>query len=193
MNAGYRLGYEAPFPAGVQDASAATRFLRTHAATYKVAPQRIGAVGGSAGGHIVGLMATASDNATLHGEAIQAAAVMAGPMEIITGSVAERVAESPEQANIYHWTGGTPDEKPDLYQLADAHIKISAGDAPTLFLVGSLDIPERNAPSRAAFKKHGVPTDVKIYENAKHGAWNGLPWQPRFVDDIDAWFKVHLK
>src|SRR4029079_11478573 len=63
----YRLCGEARFPAAIHDCNAATRFLRSEAATYKVDPARIGAVGGSAGAHLVGLMAAAPQLKELQG------------------------------------------------------------------------------------------------------------------------------
>ncbi len=89
----YRLGYEARFPAGIQDCNAAVRFLRANAAKYGIDPDRIGAVGGSAGGHLVGLMATGWKEKTLQGDGghadqssrLKAAIVMAGPMQMTTG------------------------------------------------------------------------------------------------------------
>ena len=54
----YRLAEEALFPANIHDCHAAVRFLRAHAGKYKVDPERIGVVGGSAGAHLAGLLAT---------------------------------------------------------------------------------------------------------------------------------------
>src|SRR4051812_31536977 len=48
----YRLAPKYQFPAAVPDTKAAVRWLRTNAATYHVDPDRIGATGGSAGGHL---------------------------------------------------------------------------------------------------------------------------------------------
>jgi len=48
----YRIAREAPFPAAVQDAKAAVRWLRANAAAYRINPAAISALGGSAGGHL---------------------------------------------------------------------------------------------------------------------------------------------
>ena len=48
----YRLAPKNQFPAAVHDTKAAVRWLRAHAKEYKVDPSRIGATGGSAGGHL---------------------------------------------------------------------------------------------------------------------------------------------
>jgi acetyl esterase/lipase len=53
----YRLSGEAPFPAQLQDARAAIRFLKANAAKYGIDPARTGVWGGSAGGHLTALVA----------------------------------------------------------------------------------------------------------------------------------------
>ena len=189
----YRLGHEKKFPAGIHDCNAATRYLRTHARLYRADPHHIGAVGGSAGGHLVGLMATGWDVPGLNGEKLQAAIVMAGPMEIISGSVAERSRMSPGEANINVWTGKDIETGREMYELADAHGHISKADPPILFMAGEHDRPERNAPSRAALNALGIPTGIKSYQDGKHGCWNRQPWFNHMVEDMDLWFKRHLR
>jgi acetyl esterase/lipase len=48
----YRLAPKYQFPAAVYDVKAAVRWLRANAAKYHVDPERIGVMGGSAGGHL---------------------------------------------------------------------------------------------------------------------------------------------
>ena len=48
----YRLAPKSPFPAAVHDVKAAVRWLRANAGKYHVDPERIGTMGGSAGGHL---------------------------------------------------------------------------------------------------------------------------------------------
>ena len=125
MAAGYRLGHEAKFPAGIHDCNAAVRYLRANAVRLGVNPDRIGAVGGSAGGHLVGLMATGSDVKGLQGRAgnpnessrLQAAIVMAGPMQIASGSVAEKSRTGGDKSNANHWIGRTIDQHMAMYRL----------------------------------------------------------------------------
>jgi acetyl esterase/lipase len=51
--ASYRLAPRHQFPAAVEDVKAAVRFLRANAGKYGIDPDHIGAMGGSAGGHLV--------------------------------------------------------------------------------------------------------------------------------------------
>ena len=194
----YRLGYEAKFPAGIQDCNAAVRFLRANAAKYGIDPDRIGAVGGSAGGHLVGLMATGWKVKTLQGDGghadrssrLKAAIVMAGPMQMTTGSVAERSRKGSANSNI--WIGKTIDEAPETYALSDAYLHIDADSTPILFMTGEHDNPPRNEPSREKLKAAGVWTGVKVYKDGKHGCWNQLPWFDEMVADMDAFFRERL-
>lgn len=198
----YRLGYEAKFPKGAQDCLASVRFLRDQAKKYSVDPKRIGVVGGSAGGHLAGLMATGWDNPGLKGKfdrsqqsaRVSASIVMAGPMEMLTGSVAERSRDPKvKKSNSNVWLGKTVDQAPALYRLADAHAQISKNDPPILFMVGEHDKPERNQPSRDKLKSVGVWSGVKVYADGKHGCWNVLPWFDDMVDDMDGYFAKWLK
>ncbi|MCR9202770.1 MAG: SMP-30/gluconolactonase/LRE family protein [Planctomycetaceae bacterium] len=196
----YRLGGEAHFPAGIHDANAAVRFLRASADRYSVDPDRIGAVGGSAGGHLVGLMASGANDPRLQGEgghagvssALQLAIVMAGPMQMASGSVAERSRRG-MTSNATNWLGTSIDENRELYLMADAHEHIDASTCPIWFLVGDQDNPERNHASRQRLEELGIATGVKVFADAKHGCWNQHPWFGQFVDEIDRLGKRYLQ
>ncbi|MCA9019236.1 MAG: alpha/beta hydrolase, partial [Planctomycetaceae bacterium] len=201
MAVGYRLGHEAKFPAGIQDCNAAVRFLRAEAKQFHVNPDQIGAVGGSAGGHLVGLMAAAPDEKQLQGDAghadqsskLQAAIVMAGPMEMASGSVAERSRKSGDKSYSNQWLGKTIDEAPELYRLSDAYLHLDKNTPPLLFMTGEFDNPDRNVPSREKLKLLGVATGIKVYPKGKHGCWNQLPWFNDMVEDMDQFFQQNLK
>ncbi|MCZ0991300.1 alpha/beta hydrolase [Streptomyces diastatochromogenes] len=66
----YRHSLEAPFPAQLHDVKAAIRYVRRHAGLFGVDPERIGAWGESAGGHLAalaGLVRADTDGAALEG------------------------------------------------------------------------------------------------------------------------------
>ena len=63
----YRLSGEAVFPAAIMDCKAAVRFLRAHAQTLGINPEKIGAIGSSAGGHLAALLATSNGAEELEG------------------------------------------------------------------------------------------------------------------------------
>ncbi|HET9906259.1 MAG TPA: alpha/beta hydrolase fold domain-containing protein [Anaerolineales bacterium] len=59
----YRLYPEGKFPNMIEDVKCAIRFLRAHASEYNLNPNRIAAIGPSAGGHLVSLLGTSDVNA----------------------------------------------------------------------------------------------------------------------------------
>lgn len=87
----YRLSKEAPFPAGLHDCKCAVRWLRAHAGDYHVDPNRIGAWGNSAGGHLALMLAMTAAQADLEGDGpwrefssqVQAAASDSGPIDLV--------------------------------------------------------------------------------------------------------------
>ena len=64
----YRLSPAAIFPAQIHDCKAAVRWLRTNSEKYGLDPERIGAWGSSAGGHLVALLGTSGGIGELEGD-----------------------------------------------------------------------------------------------------------------------------
>jgi acetyl esterase/lipase len=79
----YRLAPAHPYPAAVDDVQAAVRWVRARAQvkTYAIDPKRIGAIGSSAGGHLVGMLATLGSGPLTKGARIKAAVSWSGPMD----------------------------------------------------------------------------------------------------------------
>lgn len=197
----YRLGGEAKFPAAIHDCNAATRFLRAEAAKYKIDPGRIGAIGGSAGAHLVGLMAAAPHVSSLQGAGgnadqssrLQAAVCMAGPMDLAHGPVAERSRSAPGKSFSNSFLGKSIDEDQALYELASPMTHFNEKTPPILFQTGELDNPGRDVPAIERLKSLGVFAEQKVYARGKHGCWNQPGWFPQMVDDLDAFFRQRLK
>jgi len=196
----YRLGHESKFPAGIHDCNAATAFIKANAGRFGIDASRIGAVGGSAGGHLVGLMATGWENPALHrgvgldpkSSRLDVAIVMGGSMQTTSGSIAERSRDPESGSNANVWLGTNIDQNPSLYALADAHLQIDAQDPPTYFLEGEFDRPEKNQLSRESLQNLGIATGLNVYEGGKHGCWNLHPWFDPMIDDMVAIFETHL-
>jgi len=88
----YRLSGDAIFPAQIHDCKGAVRWLRANAAVYNFDPDRIGAWGSSAGGHLVALLGTSGGVAALEGTVggnlsfssyVQAVADYFGPTDLL--------------------------------------------------------------------------------------------------------------
>ncbi len=199
-NIEYRLAPAAKYPAGVQDCSLAVRFVRGNAKRFGVDPQRIGSWGGSAGGHLVGLLAAAPTHARFLttdlkdvSAAVQATCIMAGPTDLANEKFVEALRRAKEKSNSFEWLGKLYDDAPDLYREASPITHFAKATGPILFLTGDLDNPERDAAGMEKLKSLGVPTKQVVFKDAKHGCWMQHPWFEQCVEATDAWFKEHMK
>jgi len=66
----YRLAPKHKFPAQIEDAKAAVKFLRSEAKAYDLDPDRIGAMGFSAGGHLALMLGLTTPEAGFEGTAL---------------------------------------------------------------------------------------------------------------------------
>lgn len=64
----YRLAPKHPFPAAVHDCKAAVRWMRANASKYRIRPDRIGTMGGSAGGTLAQMLGVTAGVARFEGD-----------------------------------------------------------------------------------------------------------------------------
>ncbi|MCB1092142.1 MAG: alpha/beta hydrolase [Verrucomicrobiae bacterium] len=199
-NVEYRLGGVAKYPAGVQDCSLAVRWLRANAKRFGADPARIGTWGGSAGGHLVGMLAGSlpTERFVAGGledvsAAVQASCIMAGPTNLTNETFVESLRRAKDQSNSFQWLGKLYDEAPELYRDASPITHFTKATGPVLFLTGDLDNPGRDTAGMEKLKSLGVATRQVVLKDAKHGCWMRRPWFEQCVDAVDAWFQEHLK
>jgi acetyl esterase/lipase len=166
----YRLAPQFKFPAQIEDAKCAIRYLRAHAQQYQLDPQHIGIFGGSAGGHLVALMGTADATAgfdtgggwTNQSSRVQAVVDMFGPTDL-------RISNRSEYAEMAF--GAKSPDDPVLKRFSPLTY-VSRDDPPFLILHGEKDVGVRPIHSellQAALKNAGVPVTVVMVKNAGHG------------------------
>lgn len=199
-NVEYRLAGAAKYPAAVQDCSLAVRWVRANATRFGLDPKRIGAWGGSAGGHLVGLLAAAPQHERFLttdlkdvSAAVQATCIMAGPTDLTNATFVESMRKAKEKSNSYTWFGKLYDDAPDLYRDASPLTHFTKTTGPILFLTGNLDNPARDEAAIEKLKSLGVPTKQTLLQDAKHGCWMQKPWFEQCVAAVDEWFKEHLR
>jgi len=185
------------FPAQVHDVKAAVRWLRANAARYHIDPDRIGATGASAGGHLSLMLGLTDADAKLEGDGgnpeqssrVQAVVNVFGPTEMA----------SAQKKSTLHWLfrlflNGTPDEAAETYKAASPLTYVSSDDPPVLTLQGDLDpiVPVDQATKLdAAMKAAGAPHTLNLYKDQKHG----FTGHYRQQEHTDMWefFDEHLK
>jgi acetyl esterase/lipase len=206
----YRLSTEAPFPAQIGDCKAAVRWVRSNAAHYHLAPNRIGVIGFSAGGHLAALLGTSGGVAALEGNEgnpgvssrVQAVVDGFGPSDFVSmdrewsarGDAAPGLPPyhgqlKPREA-LAALLGGPVESKLDLAKEASPLTYVNAGNPPFLILHGDHDqtVPiSQSVTLTNALKQAGVPVELEIAPNAGHGS---NPYYPPF---IKAFFAKYLK
>ncbi|MDP6679771.1 MAG: alpha/beta fold hydrolase [Verrucomicrobiota bacterium] len=171
----YRLAPRHKSPAQIEDCRDAVRWIRQHAGEYRVDPGRIGAIGYSAGGHLVSLLATTglskADDPKGVGTKITAAVAGGAPTDF-------RPTRENSRALTY-WLGGRRRDKPAVYNAASPAAFVDGNDAPIFFYNGSADmlVPVKihrtigyAGPTalHAALKEAGVATDLHVIKGAGH-------------------------
>ena len=195
------------YPAAVEDVQRAVRYIRHHAKDYGISPDRLGGLGGSSGGHLVGLVATLGapgnpadpdpvnrEPATLQTIVLRAPLVDLPKMTEVPAGLALVVSflEVPYGDNV-------PTSKA-LWAEASPQTHVSARTPPTLLMHGDADdlVPfSQSAGFEAALKAAGVPTKLIAVPGGKHGADFGFaqpqPGWRNYYDEAVVWFDRYLK
>lgn len=194
----YRLATQAPFPAAVHDVKASVRWMRAHAGEWNLDATKIGSVGGSAGGHLAGMIATTADRDIVEesgpwpGEssALQAAVLMGAGVDQLG-----RALESPKPiSSQLIFFGGNVTEQRGRYIQGSPFHQLTADCPPLLFLDGEKDTPgQRYIAMRQRMDELKVPHELVVIEGCAHGAWGKAPWLPLYVGEMDRFLSSHLK
>jgi acetyl esterase/lipase len=175
-------------PDAVADVRLATRYIRANAARWGVDPARLGAFGGSAGGHLSLMLGLAPDEGD---------ATASDPILKESNRVAAVVAYFPP-VDLTRMTGPN-DRFPALDFASDAAAAISPvlfvskDDPPTLLIHGDSDtlVPLSNSERIfAEFEKTGVTTNLIVLKGAGHG-FRGKDAEDA-TEALVAWFARHL-
>jgi acetyl esterase/lipase len=175
----YRLasdGYR--HPCMLQDAARAVRLVRARASDWSVDPRRIGIMGSSAGGHLASTLLT-------HFDSGQPDAT--DPIERESSRPDLGILCYPVITMTVHTHGGSrrnllgPDPSPELVLLLSSEKQVSA-ETPPCFIWHTWEdsaVKVENALEfAAALQRHGVPFDLHIFQQGRHGL--GLNDQPPF-------------
>ena len=186
----YRLGPKYHHPVELGDLQRALRTIRARATEFAVAPDRVGVIGSSAGGHLASTASTHFD---------------AGRPE--AADLVDRVSSRPDFAILVYpaitftdeqythkgsrrnLLGDNPD--PALVRLLSSELQVTPQTPPTFLVHTSEDkgVPAENSVLYyLALRKAGVPAELHIYEKGPHGfglGWSDLAlssWPARLAD-----------
>ena len=190
----YRLGPTYHHPVELGDAQRAIRTLRSHAAEWHIAADRIGILGFSAGGHLA-MSASTQFDAGRAGASDPVDRVSSRPDFSVLGyPVISLIEPWTHQGSKDNLLGASPD--PELATRLSGERAVTRDTPPTFLFQTNADktVPAENATYYfLALRKSGVPVELHVFENGPHGV--GLAQDDAALSEwsrlLTNWLRVH--
>ncbi|MBI3839365.1 MAG: alpha/beta hydrolase [Planctomycetia bacterium] len=201
-------------PECVADMNRAVRYIRSHAADFKIDPNRIGITGASAGGHLSLMLGTAGDNGDPNAKdpvdrassRVQAVACFFPPTDFLNFGKpgVHSLGIEPEHRFKPPFDFHVQDPATKLFKPVDMETRVqickdcspayhvSKDDAPTLIIHGDSDqlVPlQQSELIMEKFKEAGVPAELVVKKGGAHG-WPTIISDTKTIAD---WFDKYLK
>ena len=210
----YRVAPTAKFPQPLEDVKASIRYLRAHADQWNIDKNRIGIIGGSAGGYLSAFASTTSGTKTFDkGENLQESSKVSCAVDLYGLSDLSQVGMdySPEVQQLHKsagatealWVNGSPVfggkdggvlADPKATEAANPIAYIGKNSAPMLLMHGTADkvvSPGQTDLLYQALKAKGVPAERYEIPGAAHG---GVYWvQDKVLQVIGDFFDRYLR
>lgn len=182
----YRLSPEAKYPAAIQDAKAAVRWLRSHAQKYGLDANHFAIAGCSAGGQIASLTGVSKDMKSFDLQAdgssvssdVQAIINIDGLSDFTLPAALQHENDPKKKvSSAGRWFGGSYEQKPELWKEASPINYVNKHTPPILFIdstqtrfsVGRDEMIEKMKPLGIAYR-------VVILPDTPHSFWLFDPW-----------------
>jgi acetyl esterase/lipase len=192
------------YPAAIEDVQRAIRFVRHHAAQYGIHAAHLGGVGGSSGGHLLGLAAmratpgeaAAADPVERESAALQAVVLRAPLLDL------RNVGTTEGNAYITSFMEAPPSNASAaaVYAAASPITHVSPSAPPVLLLHGDADVLVPISQSELmeqVLRAAGVPVRLVRIPGGVHGADFGAaqrrPDWPDYYAATVAWLDQHLR
>jgi acetyl esterase/lipase len=195
------------YPDAVHDAQRAVRYVRHRAQRYGIRADRIGALGGSSGGHLVNMLGTLDGNPDLESEdpveresaKVQTVVALYAPSEMAkvdspfgSVTVTSFLGMRPPRSNA---SKRAPEAR--LYFEASPVNHVTADDPPFLLLHGDADavVPyQQSEIMEAALRKAGVTVKLIRVPGGGHGSsFPGAKEKINWTGHAEEWFDAHLR
>ena len=196
------------YPAPVDDVQRAVRFVRHQARQFGIDPSRLGALGGSSGAHLVGLVAMLAapgiaddpDPVNRESAALQCIVLRAAPSDLTKMIGSSTIGT----AAVVSFLGRLPTPSSDdqkVYRASSPLAHVSASSPPVLLLHGDADdtVPyQQSVGMEAALRAVNATVKLVRVPGGAHGSDFGTggkphPQFPEILKESVAWFDRHLR
>lgn len=167
----YRLVKQAIFPAAVQDANCAVKWIKSHAGEYGIDPNRVVIIGGSAGGHLSLMVGYAGEEELFNEDCLCEGDSKVNVVIDLYGPVDLTTPYAISTYQVQDFLNATYDKDPDVFKMASPSTFISPDDPPTLIFQGTIDslVPVSQSDSLDIWlDKEGVPHDYHRLKGWPH-------------------------
>jgi len=167
----YRLGPRYHHPIELGDAQRAIRTVRARAAEWHIAPDRIGFMGFSAGGHLASSVSTHFDNGKADAADPIDRAGSRPDFAILAYPVISLVEPWTHQGSKTNLLGDAPDAA--LARSLSSETQVTASTPPTFIYHTNADtvVPVENAVAYfLALRRAGVTAEMHVFRNGAHGS-----------------------
>jgi acetyl esterase/lipase len=184
------------YPMQVEELQQAVDWIRTNAATYHVDPTRIGALGGSAGGTLVGLLASGPGPCT-GGSRVAAVVSLSGPMDLHTLDATPFKCIGNQPCHEINYTAidtfvgcmGSATQCATPLEQASPSDHVGPGTAPmALFNSNKEVIPQSQAQDMDhTLSQSAVPQQVTIIQGVRHSFAYANSVMPAAIAFLHTW------
>jgi acetyl esterase len=185
----YRLAPKYRYPADVEDVETAIRWVKTHAAEYRVDPQRLALSGESAGAHLIAMAAVRATEATR----VAAVVPFYGPFDLI-GRARPGQPLGPNMAALFGFKVLDEQSERALHDASPLNF-VKPGLPPFLLVHGTADskVPYRQSTDmQAALRRVGVPCELLSIKGGDHGMSNWAKLGSDYQTQVVAWLAKTL-
>lgn len=155
------------FPAQLIEGAMAIAYIRENAVKLGVKPDKVAAIGFSAGGHLTGMLATCFDRAEIK-KALGNRAALVRPDAVILSYPVITGGEKAHRGSFDNLCGGNK----ELVDTLSLETCVTEKSSPAFIWATADDnaVPSENSLLMAmAYKAAGVPFELHIFESGRHG------------------------
>ena len=183
----YSTGEKAKYPRPLEDASLAIKYIKEHADELNINPDRVFALGFSAGGHLTGMLGTMWHKVSVGEYGINKPTGVVLCYPVLTSKPGH------SHAGSFHNLLGTTTPTEEELKAVSIENNVDEKSAPAFLWHTSNDpiVPvESSLYTALKYKEYGIPFELHVFPNGPHGMALGKETSangnPEYIDDTVA-------